>query len=464
MAARLEQIEQATIKGLDHQGRGKTNVDGKKVLVEKALPGEVVDAKVIRKLKGTFIARATKIQNPSKERVEPFCKHFGVCGGCKWQHINYSEQLKYKTQFVKDAFRDVTDLPEMKPIIGSAQTKFYRNKMEFGFASKRWLTAEEIASGVPVTSFNGLGLHPPGGFDKILDLQECYLQADPSNAIRLEVKRYAEEQQLPFFDPRNQEGFLRQLTIRTTTTGEAMVILTVFEDKPELYKPLLDHLHATFPQIRSLFYVVNDTKNDMNQGKPLFHYWGEEYMTEQFGDVQFQIGPMSFFQTNPVQAKVLYDAAIEMADLQGTEEVYDLYTGLGSIALYIANRCKHVTGIEYVQEAIDHANANAELNGISNCTFIAGDMKDVLKPGYFKGKPKPDLIITDPPRAGMHPAVVKTLLEAEVPRIVYISCNPITQANDIALLQKKYEVKALQPVDMFPQTYHVENIALLELR
>ena len=462
----IRELNKVEILKLDTVGRGVAKFQGKAALIENALPGEVVDAKVVRKHKGKLLSRATKVYKASEFRVDPFCQHFENCGGCKWQHISYERQLQQKTFFVEEAFAKLEDipLPEMKPILGADPTQGYRNKMEFSFSNKRWLTLDEIRSGEEITDLTGLGLHPAGAFDKVLDLKECYLQPEPSNSIRLAAKKYADEQGLTFFDQREQEGFLRNLTIRNTSKGEVLIILSVHHEDKEAREAFLDHLMEQFPQITSVFYVINDTRNDIITELPIQHYAGKDHMEEWLGDVKFKVGPISFFQTNTTQAKNLYDIAVDMAGLTGNEVVYDLYTGIGSIALYMAHLCKSITGIEYVEQAIDNAKENAQLNGIDNCEFIAADMKDILTPEYFAARPKPDVIVTDPPRAGMHPKVIKAILSVEAPCIVYVSCNPVTQADDLLALSEKYKVVDIRPVDMFPQTYHVENVVCLQLK
>lgn len=462
----IRELEEVTINRVDNHGRGVTRFKGKAALVENALPGEVVDARVFNKVKGKLLARTTKVYEASAHRTEPFCKHFELCGGCRWQHISYDEQLTYKQNLVRQAFDKLegVPLPEFMPIIGAEKTKHYRNKMEFSFAAKRWLTMDEIQSGNEIQNITGLGFHPAGAFDKVIDLEECYLQPEPSNSIRLATKAFADANGYSFFDARQQEGYLRNLTIRNTAKGEVLIILSVFYEDKEKREALLDHLIKEFPQITAVFYVINDSKNDIITDMPIQHYHGDDHMLEWLGDVKFKVGPISFFQTNTSQAKVLYDVAMDFAEFKGDEVVYDLYTGLGSIALYAAKNCKSITGIEYIPEAIENAKENAALNGIDNCEFIAADMKDILTPAYFRSRPKPDVIITDPPRAGMHPKVVQAILSVEAPRIVYVSCNPNTQADDLLALSEKYRITKIQPVDMFPQTYHVENVVQLDLK
>lgn len=459
-------LDGVEIRGIDYMGRGKGHFKNKQVLIENALPGEVVDARVLRKHKGKLLGRTTKVHKAVADRTEPFCQHFELCGGCKWQHISYEKQLDYKADFVRQAFSKLEGipLPEQQPVMAAPDTRYYRNKMEFSFSNKRWITAEEIESGKEITDLTGLGLHPAGAFDKVLDLKECFLQPEPSNSIRLAVKRFADEHNYTFFDQRQQEGLLRNLTIRTSTSGEILVIVSFYYEDEEKRKALLDFLLAEFPQISALFYVINDSKNDIITDMPIQHYHGKEFMEESLGDVRFKVGPISFFQTNSRQARNLYDVALDFAELSGEETVFDLYTGIGSIALYMAGKCKSILGIEYVPEAIEDAKKNAALNSITNCEFIAGDMKDILTPGYLEGRPVPDVVMTDPPRAGMHPKVAQTLRDCGAKRIVYISCNPQTQADDLLILSEKYNITHIQPVDMFPQTYHVENVVRLELK
>ncbi|MDX2003486.1 MAG: 23S rRNA (uracil(1939)-C(5))-methyltransferase RlmD [Chitinophagales bacterium] len=455
-----------SIIDIDPQGRGVAFHNGRKVLVENSLPGEQVDVKIVKKDKGVLIGRPYHFEKQSSARVNAPCIHFGICGGCKWQNISYTMQLECKSRFVSEAFKSLVGipLPEQQPIIAAENTYYYRNKMEFSFGNKRWLTADEIPHRDNIASMNGLGLHPPGAFDKVLDIKECLLQPEPSNSIRLSMKQFAEEQGYEFFDLRDQVGFLRNLTIRTSSTGEVLVIVSFFREETKERVKVLEFLKSKFPQISSLHYVINSSKNDIITNETVVHYHGAAFITERMGDTVFKIGPKSFYQTNSVQAKKLYDTALELAALKGDEVVYDLYTGIGSIALYAAKHCQKVIGIEYVPEAIADAWENARLNGIENAEFMAGDMKDLLTPEFFLNRPRPDLIITDPPRAGMHPSVTQTLLAIAAPRIVYVSCNPLTQARDLKALCSKYQVKAIQPVDMFPQTYHVENVVLLQLK
>ncbi len=402
----------------------------------------------------------------SDDRVEPVCEHFNICGGCKLQHVPYSGQLAYKQKTVYDAFTRIAKVPvgEFLPILGAPQSEYYRNKMEFAFSNKRWLLPEEIGNTSISNVEDVLGFHRPGAFDKIVDIKHCYLQGDPSNALRLGIKRMAIERDMPFFDLRVQTGMMRHVMFRTTSIGEVMVIVSFYQNDPEKIKNLLDAMIAEFPEITSLFYCINPKKNDYILDLEMVHYHGKETIEEVLRDVRFNIGPKSFFQTNSEQAGNLFNLVEEFAGLEGNENVYDLYTGIGSIALYIAHKCKQVVGIEEVGLAIEDAKRNMELNGIENAVFYAGDVRAILTKTFAEKHGKPDVLITDPPRAGMHPDVVKMLLQLEAPKIVYVSCNPATQARDLQLLHEKYDVIKVQPVDMFPHTHHVENIALLQLR
>ncbi|MFD2247188.1 23S rRNA (uracil(1939)-C(5))-methyltransferase RlmD [Pontibacter ruber] len=432
------------------------------IFVAGVAPGDVVDLQIKRKKKSFMEAEPVRFREFSELRVEPFCEHFGVCGGCKWQHIGYDTQLHYKQKQVKDNLERIgkVPLPEFDPILGSSPTSFYRNKLEFTFSNYGWLTNEQIKSGEDFDR-NALGFHIPGRFDKILDIKNCYLQPAPSNDIRLEVKQYAREHNLSFFDVIRQEGFLRNLIIRTANTMELMVILQVFYDDQEAIIGLLDHLQAKFPEITSLQYIVNPKGNETFHDLEVVCYKGLPYIHEEMEGIRFRVGPKSFYQTNATQAYVLYDKAREFAGLTGNELVYDLYTGAGTIANFVAKQCREVIGIEYVPSAIEDAKINSQINNITNTTFYAGDMKDILSDELIARHGRPDVVITDPPRAGMHEDVVKKLLQVHPERIVYVSCNPATQARDVEWLSEKYEVTRVQPVDMFPQTHHVENIVLL---
>lgn len=398
-------------------------------------------------------------------KIQPFCSHYGLCGGCKWQSLPYSEQLKYKQKQVADQLVRIGkfEIPEISPIIGSENTIHYRNKLEFTFSESRWLTRDEIESGQSIEPQPALGYHIPGRFDKVFDVETCYLQPEPSNSIRLAVRRYALDNGLPFLNLYTKQGLLRNLIIRTSSTGEVMVILSVtrYSDKVE---GLLNHIKDTFPQVTSLFYVVNGKLNETINDLELVPFHGKDHIVEQMEDLRFRVGPKSFYQTNSGQALTLYRVARNFAQLSGKELVYDLYTGTGTIANFVARQAQKVIGIEYVPEAIDDARINSQLNSITNTLFFAGDIKDMLGDEFMNTHGKPDVVILDPPRAGIHPDVAKALLKAEPQRIVYVSCNPATQARDISLMTTAYRVTRVQPVDMFPHTHHVENVVLLEKR
>ncbi|WP_291725465.1 23S rRNA (uracil(1939)-C(5))-methyltransferase RlmD [Bernardetia sp.] len=439
--------------------------DGRVVFITGVAPKDVVDVRVTKQRKSYWEATPVKFHSYSDERVEPFCKHFGVCGGCKWQHLSYENQLKYKQKQVKDNLERLAkvELPEIKPILASDETTFYRNKLEYTFSSRRWLTKEQISSGEDFDN-RALGFHIPGRFDKIVDIDECYLQAEPSNTIRLEINKYARENDLEFYDVVNHTGLLRNLMIRSSqTTQDLMVMLqiTAFNEKTE---SLLHFIKDSFPEITSLQYVINTKKNDTFHDLEVVCFDGKDYITETMEGLEFRIQAKSFYQTNSIQAYNLYKITRDFAGLTGNEVVYDLYTGTGTIANFVAKQAKQVIGVEYVEAAIEDAKVNSKLNGIENTLFYAGDMKDVLNEEFLEKHARPDVILTDPPRAGMHPDVIQMLLRIRAKHIVYVSCNPATQARDLQLLDEKYSVKAIQPVDMFPQTHHVENVVLLELK
>ncbi len=465
-------FENVLIEGIAAEGKAIARVDNKVIFVPGVAPGDVVDIRVTRRKKSFFEGTAIKFHTYSKDRVKPFCEYFGTCGGCKWQHLPYDLQLKFKNQQVTDNLVRIgkIDLPEINPILASNEQTFYRNKLEFTFSDTRWLTREEIDNSKELNR-NGLGFHIPSRFDKIVDIEKCHLQAEPSNSIRNWVRDYAIENKLPFFNLVTQEGYLRILIIRTASTGENMVILQIAKDKPEWLNSLLDGLAKEFPQITSLNYVINNKRNETFNDLPVHNYAGTPYIEESMlieeGEPEkltFRIGPKSFYQTNSLQAYELYKIARSYAGLTGNELVYDLYTGTGTIANFVAQQAKKVIGLEYVEAAIKDAKTNSSINNITNTDFYAGDIKDLLNDAFINTHGKPDVIITDPPRAGMHQHVIDMLLKVAANKIVYISCNPATQARDLALLDDKYKVTKLQPVDMFPQTHHVENIALLELR
>ncbi|WP_115375539.1 23S rRNA (uracil(1939)-C(5))-methyltransferase RlmD [Adhaeribacter pallidiroseus] len=435
------------------------------IFVKGVAPGDVVDVRITKQKKNFWEGTPVRFVSYSPLRVEPFCEHFGVCGGCKWQHISYETQLHYKQKQVKDNLERIGKLalPVIDPIVGSAKTTYYRNKLEYTFSNNAWLTTEQIKSGNAFDR-DALGFHIPGRFDKILDIKHCYLQNDPSNGIRLAVNKYAKEHDLEFNDLYKIDGFLRNLIIRTANTGDIMVVLQVYHNDVENISSLLDFLHQAFPQITSLQYVVNNKGNETFHDLDVICFKGEPFIHEEMEGLRFRVGPKSFYQTNSEQAYELYRLTREMAELTGSELVYDLYTGAGTIANFVARHCRSVVGVEYVPSAIEDAQLNSRINNITNTRFFAGDLKDVLTPTFVQEHGSPDVIITDPPRAGMHPEVVARLLEIHPKRIVYVSCNPATQARDLELLAEKYNVTRVQPVDMFPQTHHVENIVALKAK
>ena len=456
--------ERVTICDVGAEGKAIAKVDDVVVFTTHVVPGDVVDLQVFKKRKRFKEARVVKIHEYSKERTEAFCEHFGTCGGCKWQFLPYDKQLFYKQKQVSDQLTRLgkVELPEISPIVGSKKTTFYRNKLEYTFSNKRWLFDEEIANLDEITDRNGLGFHIPGMFDKVLDINKCHLQPEPSNSIRLAIRKYAMENNLTFFDLREQEGFLRTLMIRTTSIGETMIVVSFFYEDVELRENLLNFLGESFPEITSLMYVINPKKNDTISDLDIKRYKGKDHILEEMEGLNFKIGPKSFYQTNSDQAYELYKITRDFAGLTGNELVYDLYTGTGTIANFVAKQAKQVIGIEYVEDAIKDAKVNSSNNKIENTLFFAGDMKDILTHDFVDEHGQPDVIITDPPRAGMHDDVINTILKASPKRIVYVSCNPATQARDLGLLDETYKVVKVQPVDMFPHTHHVENVVLLE--
>lgn len=457
-------LENIIVTDVAAEGKAIAKVNDVVVFIPFAVPGDVVDLQVTRKKSSFMEARVINFHEYSRNRQKAVCEHFGMCGGCKWQILPYSEQLHYKQKEVENNLRRIgkVELPEITPILGSAKTEFYRNKLEFTFSNKRWRTMEEMNSNKEFDTMNAVGFHIPGMFDKVLDINKCWLQDDIQNQIRNEIRTYALQNNLTFFDLRLQEGFLRTMMIRTTSTGELMLIVIFFyEDETERVK-LLQHIADEFPQITSLLYVINSKANDTITDQQIHTFKGNDCIVEEMEGLKFKIGPKSFYQTNSEQAYELYKVARNFAQLTGNEVVYDLYTGTGTIANFVAKNAKKVVGIEYVPEAIEDAKINSEINGIENTLFFAGDMKDVLNIDFINTHGKPDVIITDPPRAGMHDDVVKAILFAEPDRIVYVSCNSATQARDLNLLDERYKVIAVQPVDMFPHTHHVENVVLLK--
>ena len=451
------------IENVAAEGKAVAHVDGCVLFVEFAVPGDVVDVRVIKKKKNYLEGRIIRIVKPSEKRLEPFCEHFGVCGGCKWQPLPYEMQLEAKRQQVYDQLVRIghLEVPEILPTLGSEKTVEYRNKLEFSASDKRWLSAEEMEAETEFTP--GLGFHVGKFFDKVLDINRCHLQPEPSNAIRLFIRKYALEHGIPFYNLRENHGILRNIFVRTTERGEVMLIVCFGGEFPGM-NDMLDAIADGFPQIKSLYYIVNAKVNDSITDQDCILYKGEEAIYEEMEGLKFKIGPKSFYQTNTLQAYNLYKVARGFAELQGNEVVYDLYTGTGTIAQFVSAGASRVIGIEYVPEAIDDAKVNAAGNGITNCEFFAGDMKDVLNDRFIEEHGKPDVMIVDPPRAGMHPDVVKTILNAAPRRIVYVSCNPASQARDLAMMSGKYKITAVQPVDMFPHTQHVENVCRLEIK
>ena len=462
----LPLIEGLEITAVAAEGNAIARYGEMVVFIPYGAPGDIADVKLDRKKHSYAEGHIEHLVKPSPIRTEPFCSHFGVCGGCRWQHLPYSEQLKAKQQQVEDALKRIAkvELPEITPILSSEATREYRNKMEYTFSNKKWLTWEQMRSGEEFPDRDAAGFHIPGAFDKVLDIDRCHLQDDLGNKLRLHVKEYAKANGLTFYDLRAQTGLLRTMMIRIASTGETMVVISFGEDNPEAIKGVLGDLREKFPALTSLMFVVNTKANDTIADLDIQLHSGKPYIEEEMEGLRFRIGPKSFYQTNSRQAYNLYKVAREYAGLTGNELVYDLYTGTGTIANFIARKARKVVGIEYVEDAIRDAKLNAEVNGLENTDFYAGDMKDVLTSDFIASHGRPDVMIVDPPRAGMHTDVVNVILEAEPQCIVYVSCNPATQARDLAMLDTKYRVTAVRPVDMFPHTHHVENVVRLELR
>ncbi|MFD2743412.1 MULTISPECIES: 23S rRNA (uracil(1939)-C(5))-methyltransferase RlmD [Sphingobacterium] len=454
-------VSDIEIIDIAEEGRGVAKQDELVMFIEKAIPGDIVDVELLRKKKNLVEGKVTAVKTPSPHRVEPFCKHFGVCGGCKWQHMNYDAQLHFKEKYVSNVLSRIgkVDTSSMESILGSQETSYYRNKLEYTFSNKRWLTNKDEQ--VDDQDMNALGFHVPGRFDKILDIDHCFLQADPSNDIRNSIRAYAADHGISFYDLRAHQGALRNVIIRTASTGEVMVIVVFAYPTQEQIDQLMAFIADKFPTLASLLYIVNQKGNDTIFDQEIMLYRGRDFIYEEMEGLKFKVGPKSFYQTNSAQAYELYKITRDFAGLTGQETVYDLYTGAGTIANFVARSAKEVIGIEYVPSAIEDAKINSELNDISNTKFYAGDMKDVLTIPFVTAHGKPDIIITDPPRAGMHADVIKCLLDVESPKIVYVSCNAATQARDIDLLSEKYQVERIKPVDMFPHTQHVENVVLL---
>ena len=465
----LPLLEKVLITDVAAEGKAIAKVNDMVVFVPYVVPGDVVDLQVKRKKHSYAEAEAVHFHEYSPQRAVPFCEHYGVCGGCKWQILPYEDQIKYKQKQVTDNLKRIgkIELPEISPILGSKKTQCYRNKLEFTFSNKRWLTQQEVAEDVKYDQMNAVGFHIPNAFDKVLAIEKCWLQDDISNRIRNAARDYAYEHNYSFQNLRTHEGMLRNIIVRTSTTGELMVIVVCHIERDEemdLFKALLQHLADKFPEITSLLYIINNKVNDTITDLDVHVFRGNDHIFEEMEGLRFKVGPKSFYQTNSEQAYELYKVARNFAGLTGNELVYDLYTGTGTIANFVSRQARQVIGIEYVPEAIEDAKVNSQINGITNTLFFAGDMKDMLTQDFINQYGRPDVIITDPPRAGMHQDVIDVILFAEPKRIVYVSCNPATQARDLQLLDVKYRVTAVQPVDMFPHTHHVENVVLLEIK
>lgn len=459
-------LEDLEVIDISTEGKSIAKHEGLVVFIEGAVPGDVVDVMIHKKKSSFAEGKVHAIKKYSSERVTPRCEHFGTCGGCKWQNFSYKKQLEFKQKYVLDAFTRIGKLSfnEILPILGNSNEYFYRNKLEFSFSNKKWLTNEQITNQEVIENKNALGFHIPGLFDKVLDINNCYLQAEPSNSIRNSIREYAYENHLTFIDIRNKGGLLRTVMIRTTSTGEVMVLVAVYDWLEKELFGLLDHLKDTFPKITSLLYTHSHKANDTLQGLEIKTYHGCDHIIEEMEGLKFKISAKSFYQTNSEQAFNLYKITRDFAQLTGKEIVYDLYTGTGTIANFIARFAKKVVGIEYVEDSIKDAVENSNNNSINNTSFFAGDMKDVLNEEFISQHGIPDVIITDPPRAGMHDDVIKVILKVAPERVVYVSCNPSTQARDLALMEGQYQIVKIQPVDMFPQTAHVENVVLLKRR
>lgn len=462
----LPVVENVEITGVAAEGKSIARVDDMVVFIPYGAPGDVVNIKLDKKKRSYAEAHIVDMVKPSPDRVTPACEHFGVCGGCKWQHIPYESQLRYKRDQVVDALTRIAkvEIPEVNPTLGSKETFCYRNKLEYTFSCKCWITFEDLRSGHEIADRNALGFHIPGAFDKVLDIKKCWLQDDLSNRIRLFVRQYALAKGYEFYDIKAQQGLMRTLMVRIASTGEVMLIVVFARPEQEKIDDLMDAIAAEFPEITSLLYVVNQKVNDTIADQEVITYRGRDYINEEMEGLQFRIGPKSFYQTNSLQAYELYKVARRMACLKPDDLVYDLYTGTGTIANFVARQVKKVVGIEYVPEAIADAKLNSEVNGIDNTIFFAGDMKDVLTDGFIEEHGRPDVMVIDPPRAGMHEDVVNVILNARPERIVYVSCNPATQARDLALMDEFYRVEEVQPVDMFPHTHHVENVVRMTRR
>lgn len=463
---KLPVIERLEITDLAAEGKSIGRVNEMVVFVPGLIPGDIADVQITRKRRNWMEGYAVTLHKASADRIDAFCKHFGLCGGCKWQHLPYEKQLYYKQKQVRDNLERIgkTEIPEIRPILGSEKQRYYRNKLEYTFSESRWLTPEEIQGEEAISDRRALGFHIPGKFDRILNIERCYLQEERSDSLRNAIREFTLENDYSYYHQRGNAGLMRNLIIRNTSLDEWMVIVVFREEIRDKIAALMDHIREGFPFITSLNYVINPKLNDTIHDLEVTCYAGRDHLFETLGGLKFKIGPKSFFQTNTLQAEQLYRHALEFAGLTGEETVYDLYTGTGTIANYVAGHAKKVIGIEYVADAIANAEVNATLNGIQNIRFFAGDMKDVLTDDFFKQQGSPDVVITDPPRAGMHADVVNAILKAGPEKIVYVSCNPATQARDIQLMNEQYRVAVIQPVDMFPHTHHVENVVRLDRR
>jgi 23S rRNA (uracil1939-C5)-methyltransferase len=453
-------LERVIITDIGAEGNAIARVDNLVVFVPMLIPGDIADIRIIRKRKKYIEGKPVRFHEYSKDRITPPCLHFGVCGGCRWQHLPYRHQLHYKEKQVRDNLLRIgkTEIPEISPIIGSANEYYYRNKLEFTFSARQWKTSEEIKNE------NAVGFHIPGIFDKVLNITHCHLQPEPSNLIRNSVHEYAKKNGLTYFNIKEETGFLRNLIVRNSLDGDVMLIVVFYYEDADLRKGLMDFIHKEYPSVKSLMYVINSKRNDSISDQEVILYKGADHLIEKMDGLKFRIGPKSFYQTNTCQSTVLYSVAKKFADLKGKEIVYDLYTGTGTIANYLAESSGKVIGLEYIQEAVSDAVINSEINSIRNAEFYSGDIRYLLTDEFIVSNGRPDVIITDPPRAGMHEDVVKAIISASPEKIVYISCNPATQARDINILSEQYQVSAIQPVDMFPQTHHVENVVLLTRR
>ncbi len=459
-------IENVEIIDTAIKGKSLAKIDGRAIFIQGGVPGDICDITVLKRRKKFWEARIKKINIYSNKRIKPRCEHFGICGGCKWQNMKYKHQLEFKQNEVHNNLKRIgrIELPKEELIIGGENEYYYRNKMEFTFSNKRWLTHDEIQSKKKISDKDALGFHIPGMFDKVINLKNCYLQKGPSNDIRLSVKKFADENNISYFDIRQQTGLLRNLMIRTTTTNDLMVLVQFYKNEEKNIRLLMDHIKITFPEITSLLYIINQKPNNTIFDQEVICYNGKDHIVEEMDNLYFKIGAKSFFQTNSEQAKILYRKTKDLARINNDDIVYDLYTGTGTIAQYVAENAKKIVGIDSIEEGIKAANDNAKINNINNCIFHIGDMKKIFTDEFIKKNGNPNIIITDPPRDGMHKKVVEQILKISAKRIVYVSCNSATQARDIVLLYEKYKITHIQPIDMFPQTHHVENIIVLELK